>query len=221
MTNFFLTIILLILLFGCSTKKISGKYHLKGSPENIILKNDSTFLYSAIYGDSRATGFSNGKWRIIGKKLYLSSLLEDGKYPISVTESFNNNVKGIKFEFDTIYSRKKGNIIWQELWVDKKKIKIDSNRILIDQEAHPIDSFKLVNYYANLFYLDGTYDPSSLKISGMETYYVRNRSSNFFTITYEPFNVDIFYYRYFNNERFSIKGKGLIWDKYRLFFSKE
>jgi hypothetical protein len=90
-------------------------------------------------------------------------------------------------------------------------VEVRNNIIKIPDSVGRIKKIQFIFYSNNFFKSDLTPVDEYTRLFKTETYIVSNANANVFNLTYPVVGVNMFYYKYFNNEKIVVTGKKLSW----------
>jgi len=211
--SYIISCFVILSLASCGQHLYQGVYQRSGTTEEFKIKSDSTFEYSVKAGVNKA--YSSGKWFKGNDKnnvLLLRSFYQKDSFPLFVKESTDSQINGFEVRLQKFYTRQKDTSVWMALIVNEDvTIEVGGNTIKIPGSISAVKKLQLVIYSNNFFKPDLTPVNEYTKQVKTETYAVINTNANVFSFTYPDVDANMFYYKYFSNDKIVITGKKLSW----------
>lgn len=167
--------------------------------------------------------YSSGSWIESNKEkgvILLKSTYQKDSFPLNVNESIIPVSGHFPIKLQPYYSQQKDTVIWMELLInDSILIGVDNETVELPNYINSVKTIQLIFYFNNLLHSDLRPVNKYTRSFKSSIYNVTNSSSTTFAISFTPIDVNLFYYKYFDNEQIVVTGEELKWigNKNRVF----
>lgn len=196
---------------SCTYSVRPGTYVCKSSSEVLNINKDSTYEYSRNKGVGNSEVYSSGTWKgTADRTISLTSIFQQDDYPIEVLERQRYS-EYTRFDFDSVYTLKKGNAIWQALLINDS-VEVPIENTILDMETS-VRSFRLKFYYNNYRFNDGSVDSIYTRSLISRQFKPLDQSSNLFRVTYRLLKPGYFFFKHFTDEKVVYRRRSVLFTK--------